>query len=505
MPLEPIRRRGAQEADRAEVESAVIAAVEANPEPFLAAYQAHPSSFGGRYVCADLFKETFPEYAASPEARGRFNGVVHNAAAVLSSEQFRRVVADTSEPDRDTAIFLTGIPGAGKTSFVLAGGDLDPATRVIFEGQLVNPATSIEKIGQAIEAGLKPVVLAVHPRPEDALANTFRRFTETGRGAGIGVMADIQGGLPEGLRAIERAFGDAVQLVVVDVRDRARPQQHTGWNSLPVLQTEGNREQVHQRLSDALEAHRAAGTITDDCYRQASGLPPRAQHASVDRPRAGGSEADARGRGDPRPGGGPSILMTPAAEPQFDGGERVVVLNGSRLHEKRFGGEWTVMPGGSQPQGMLAKGVYQLDGAKAADPASPTEYQGQIIHADSKRVFQLQGSGMIQHEAQRFTQAPAIGEVARISYQNGRAVLANRPSQAQPMKPADNGSYHGPIVKVEKGSVTQLADGKHVLHQLRYLTGSTAALTEGKTVAIDYRGGIGKVGDPQQQTKSRGR
>lgn len=180
-------------------------------------------------------------------------------------------------------------------------------------------------------------------------------------------------------------------------------------------------------------------------------------------------------------------------------------MNGSRLHEKRFGGEWTVLPGGSAPQGMLPTGIYQLDGAKAANPAAPTEYQGQVIHADSKRVFQLQGSGMVQHDAQRFTQPPAIGEVARISYQNGRAVLANRPSQAQPTKPADDGSYHGPIVTVEKGSVTQLADGKHVTHQLRYLTGSTAALAEGKTVAIDYRGGIGKVVDPQQQTRGRSR
>lgn len=379
MPLEPIRRRGAQEPDRAEVEAAVIAAVEADPEPFLAAYQRHPSSFDGRYVCADLFKETFPQYAASPEARGRFNGVVHNSAAVLSSEQFRRVIADDSEPGRDTAIFLTGIPGAGKTSFVLAGGELDPATRVIFEGQLINPVTSIEKIGAAIGAGLKPVVIAVHPRPENALANTFRRFTETGRGAGIGVMADIQGGLPDGLRAIERAFGDDVQLVVIDVRDRSRPAQHTGWASLPILQTEGNRGDIHQRLSDALDSARAAGTITDDCYRQASGLPPRAQHASVDRPGPGGREGDARGRGDARPGGGPPVLA----------------------------------------------------------------------------------------------------------------------------KPADDGSYTGQIVGMDATTATQLVAGKHIVHQLRHLTGSTGALAQGKAVAISYRGGIGKVADPQQQSRGR--
>ena len=82
MALKPIHRRNPPEPDRAEVEQRVIASVEADPERFLAAYSRHPDSFGGRYVCADLFKEMFEDYSANREARGRYNGVVHNAAAV---------------------------------------------------------------------------------------------------------------------------------------------------------------------------------------------------------------------------------------------------------------------------------------------------------------------------------------------------------------------------------------------------------------------------------------
>ena len=65
-------------------------AVEGDPERFLKRYVEHPESHDGRYISADLFKEMFDEFAQSKEARGRYNTPVHNAAAVLSAEQFRK-------------------------------------------------------------------------------------------------------------------------------------------------------------------------------------------------------------------------------------------------------------------------------------------------------------------------------------------------------------------------------------------------------------------------------
>ena len=92
MALEPIRRNAYAQPDRSEVQERVAAAVESNPEIFIDRYSNDPRSFAGRYVCSDLFKETFPEYNASRETRDRFNAPVHNSAAVLASEQFRRVL-----------------------------------------------------------------------------------------------------------------------------------------------------------------------------------------------------------------------------------------------------------------------------------------------------------------------------------------------------------------------------------------------------------------------------
>ena len=144
-------------------------------------YAADPRSFGGRYVATDLFKETFAAYAASRESRNRYNAPVHNSAAVLSAEQFRRVLRQADDPARDTVVLLTGIPGAGKTSLVLAGGGLSPDTKAVFEGQLVKPETTIPKVQQVLDAGLRPVIIAVHATPESALRNTLKRFGEEGR------------------------------------------------------------------------------------------------------------------------------------------------------------------------------------------------------------------------------------------------------------------------------------------------------------------------------------
>ena len=94
MAIEGILRRPYPELDRMETQERIARAIENDPEPFFARYLADPQSFEGRYVCSDLFKETFPEFSASNEARGRYNNPLHNSAAVLASEQFRRMVAD---------------------------------------------------------------------------------------------------------------------------------------------------------------------------------------------------------------------------------------------------------------------------------------------------------------------------------------------------------------------------------------------------------------------------
>ena len=163
--------------------------------------------------------------------------------------------------------------------------------------QLVNPATTIPKIQQAIDAGLRPVIYAVHAKPETALANTFQRFEDLGRGASVNTMATIQGGLPAGLEAVREHFGNAVELKIFDNRDFANRRILAGWHNLELLRSEGNYEQIKHRLTAALEQHRAAGTITEGCYRQASGAAPLGPGSGMGPEHLARNEAHGRGPG----------------------------------------------------------------------------------------------------------------------------------------------------------------------------------------------------------------
>jgi hypothetical protein len=297
MTLEPIRRRRFSEPDRSTVQETVAQAVEKDPDLFIDRYRSLEQSLGGRYVSADLFKETFDPYGASKDARNRYNAPVHNAAAVLASEYLRRLISAPHEHARDTVILLTGIPGAGKTSSVLQAGELPTNIRAVYEGQLSNPETALAKVRQVLDAGLRPVIVAVHAMPEQALENTLQRFEDIGRGASLGVMATIQGGLPDSLQTVREHFGGEVALQIVDRRIFNEPKATEGWQYLSLLRSEGNHEHISERLHQALKSHRSAGRVGEDAYRQALGQAPGSKDPGLDTSASGRNESSGHEQG----------------------------------------------------------------------------------------------------------------------------------------------------------------------------------------------------------------
>lgn len=272
--------RGFPEPDRRDAELAAAAAVTERPEDFLARYEADPRSFGGRYISADLIKETFALYAESPASRARYNNPIHNAAAVLSALQYELRVRAAAAGQ--VALFITGIPGAGKTSSVLQTfRDLPDEVALVFEGQLSRPETGIEKIAGALRHGLRPVILAIHADPEAALERTLQRFGEIGRGASLNVMAEIQGGLPDGLKVIHDRFGDQVTLRVRDQRQMEKAVEYSGWNHIERLKSEGSRRDVKLRLEAHLAALHGAGRVSPAAFRQAAGAPAPSEPGPV--------------------------------------------------------------------------------------------------------------------------------------------------------------------------------------------------------------------------------
>ncbi|HUN00791.1 MAG TPA: hypothetical protein PLI96_09980 [Halothiobacillus sp.] len=324
--LEPIRIVNYPDPERMRIQNEVAAAVQENPAYFIERYKDDPRSYGGRYVSADLFKETFDAYSESPETRNYLNNPVHNSAAVLAAALFRENLKEQPASEQNNVVFLTGMPGAGKTSSVLNQGELAPSIRMVYEGQLSDPKTSIEKIQQVIDAGLKPDIIVVHANPENALANTLQRFEDYGRGASIDTMAKIQGGLPEGLGQVGEKFGDQVTLSIWDVRNRDNPQRLEGWQHLPLLQSEGDHEHIKERLNNQLNILHHEGRVTDDGFKQGIGQAPRQELGRVDRgagfvnqeiePGFGASQSDSK----------TTVLNSPAGEfDQLVTGQNLVI------------------------------------------------------------------------------------------------------------------------------------------------------------------------------------
>jgi hypothetical protein len=247
-------------------------AVEADPAPFFTRFTALPQSFGGRFISADTFKETFDAYRGSPAHRQRYTAPLHNASAVLADAWLRHALRQPRAPGRDAVVLITGVPGAGKTASVLAAGQLPPGAHAVYEGQLAKPETALAKVQHVLDAGFHPIVVALHSTPERALDNTLRRFAVTGRGASIHTMARLQGNLPDGLVAVCAAFGDAVTLRIIDRRDFENPQLLAGWAHLSTLTSEGDRDHIQKRLEKHLDAQREQ--LSSAAWRQASGLPP---------------------------------------------------------------------------------------------------------------------------------------------------------------------------------------------------------------------------------------
>lgn len=277
--LSPIRRREFAEPDRAAVQETIARAVEANPDRFLDLYRRLPQGLQGRFIAADLMKETFEPFAASKESRNRYNGPVHNSAAVLADEQLRRALAEPKDPGRDFVVMITGMPGSGKTTLVL--DDINSAAlfgatvnrpHAYYEGQLADPKVAVDKIRQVVQAGFQAEVIAVLPSPDQALNNTLKRFEENGRGASIQTMARLQAGLPEGLRAIQAEFGDRIGVTVIDRRDNLHPKIETGWDAVKQIEAAGDYEKLLKQLTAHLEYRRPE--LTDAAYRQAAGLAP---------------------------------------------------------------------------------------------------------------------------------------------------------------------------------------------------------------------------------------
>ena len=228
-------------------------------------YNEHPDTMGGLYICSDTFKELFPSFRKK-EDRLLANDPVHNASAVLAATQFEEVLK-RNEPNKTEAVFITGIPGAGKTTYIKDLMSNNDKVKLIFEGQLANPTPTIPKIEQCLAKGLNVTIAVIHIDPEKALENTFKRFNEYGRGGSIEVMSNIQGNLPNGLKKLKEHFGDKIKIIAIDRNKGNKILQNE--TEIEKLINIGSKDEIFKRLKTKLDKDYEAGKISQACFNQA--------------------------------------------------------------------------------------------------------------------------------------------------------------------------------------------------------------------------------------------
>ena len=253
-------------AELEEIQNLAVEFAKSSTEFLLESYNDHPDTMGGRYICSDTFKELFPCFEAK-ENRALVNDAIHNSSAVLAATQFEEVLK-RDEPNKTKAIFITGIPGAGKTTSV-KNFMTDDKVKLIFEGQLANPAPTIPKIEQCLQKKLDVTIAAVHIEPEKALDNTFKRFNEYGRGGSIEVMSSIQGNLPSGLKKLKEHFGDKINIIAID-RNSDKNKILTDEKEIYKLISIGSKEEIFKRLKVKLDQDFQKGRIDKACFAQAN-------------------------------------------------------------------------------------------------------------------------------------------------------------------------------------------------------------------------------------------
>lgn len=227
-----------------DAENFFINEVENNTNYYLKKYNNLPSSCNGSYISSDLFKETFDIYTKNIESRKKYNQVIHNSCAVLAETQYNKVI---KEKKYNKVIFLTGIPGSGKSylfqSLTLINA-IDENT-IIYEGDITNKEFK-DKINLAKNNNKELYMIVVNPTIELAFENVVNRLCEIGRGASAWTMARIMSNIPKTLKELKQNYD--ITISIYNKKTNYDVNYTTYNKDTSILLEHGTKEEIYNKI-----------------------------------------------------------------------------------------------------------------------------------------------------------------------------------------------------------------------------------------------------------------
>lgn len=230
--------------DLKEMQEFFIFEAENNTDYYMNKYKNLISSLNGNYICSDLFKETFDIYTRDIESRKKYSSIIHNSCAVLANDLF---LEKGKDKNIDKCIFITGVPGAGKSFLIqaLAMEKMFDNNTMIYEGDITTP-TIMEKMKYIKDNNKDIFIIVVNPTLELAQRNAINRHFEIGRGASCETMARIISKIPNALKNIKDTFEDA-ELGIYNKKTNYDVDYLMGFNNAHYLE-QGSYDEILDKL-----------------------------------------------------------------------------------------------------------------------------------------------------------------------------------------------------------------------------------------------------------------
>ena len=248
------------------VEKSFADKVQADPKATVDEYRSRFTRPTGTVeISADNARELSPDYAASNDARSAYSRAVHEPASYIAKKVYEEELAKPAPEGMDNrVVFTAGGTGAGKTvgAKVLPG---ENPPQILYDTNSNNFESAQSKVEAALNAGKDVSIRYVHRTPEAAFESMIDRAGRMGRTVPIQSHIETHTGAPEALLKLADKYKDdpRVDINVIDNTGGKDDVKPGTIDMLRGLDYTG----LEQRLKDALEARRIAGTVSPEIYR----------------------------------------------------------------------------------------------------------------------------------------------------------------------------------------------------------------------------------------------